>query len=96
MVAGGAPKNVDFLLDGISPSDGKFVLRLQLYKGTNNNGCFYGLTGVVLKGSLGEATLVEDIAASVQQGNVYDLTGRRVLSPEKGIYIVDGVKKVVK
>ena len=96
MVAGGAPKNVDFQLDGISPSNGKIVLRLQLYKGTNNNGCFYGLTGVVLKGSLGEATSVKDIAASVQQGNVYDLTGRRVLSPEKGIYIVDGVKKVVK
>lgn len=96
MVAGGAPKNVDFLLDGISPSNGKIVLRLQLYKGTNNNGCFYGLTGIVLKGSLGEVTSVKDIAASVQQGNVYDLTGRRVLSPEKGIYIVDGVKKVVK
>ena len=96
MVAGGVVKNIDFELDGISPLDGKLVLNLQLYKGTNNNGCFYGLTGVVLKGSLGEATLVEDIAASVQQGNVYDLTGRRVLSPEKGIYIVDGVKKVVK
>ena len=96
MVAGGAPKNVDFLLSGISPSNGKIVLRLQLYKGTNNNGCFYGLTGIVLKGSLDEATSVKDIAASVQQGNVYDLTGRRVLSPEKGIYIVDGVKKVVK
>ena len=96
MVAGGAPKNVDFLLSGISPSNGKIVLRLQLYKGTNNNGCFYGLTGIVLKGSLGEATSVKDIASSVQQGNVYDLTGRLVLSPEKGIYIVDGVKKVVK
>ena len=96
MVAGGAPKNVDFLLSGISPSNGKIVLRLQLYKGTNNNGCFYGLTGVVLKGNLGEATSVKDIASSVQQGNVYDLTGRLVLSPEKGIYIVDGVKKVVK
>ena len=96
MVAGGAPKNVDFLLSGISPSNGKIVLRLQLYKGTNNNGCFYGLTGIVLKGSLGEATSVKDIASSVQQGNVYDLTGRQVLSPEKGIYIVDGVKKVVK
>ena len=96
MVAGGAPKNVDFLLSGISPSNGKIVLRLQLYKGTNNNGCFYGLTGVVLKGSLGEVTSVKDIASSVQQGNVYDLTGRRVLSPGKGIYIVDGVKKVVK
>ena len=71
-------------------------MRLQLYKGTNNNGCFYGLTGIVLKGSLGEATSVKDIASSVQQGNVYDLTGRLVLSPEKGIYIVDGVKKVVK
>ena len=58
MVAGGVVKNIDFELDGISPSDGKLVLELQLYKGTNNNGCFYGLTGIVLKGNLDGTTAV--------------------------------------
>ena len=96
MVAGGAPKNVDFLLSGISPSQGRLVLRLQLYKGANNNGCFYGLTGIVLKGRIGEATMVDEVSEGARPGKVYDLTGRAVAKPEKGIYIVDGVKRVVK
>ena len=96
MVAGGVVKNVDFELDGISPSDGKLVLNLQLYKGTNNNGCFYGLTGVVLKGEFDETTTVRNLATDVQQSNVYDLTGRQIATPDKGIYIVNGVKMVVK
>ena len=96
MVAGGVVKNVDFELDGISSSGGKLVLELQLYKGTNNNGCFYGLTGVVLKGEFDETTAVRNLATDVQQGNVYDLTGRQVAVPEKGIYIVDGAKMLVK
>ena len=96
MVGGGVPKNVDFKLGDISSSGGKLVIELQIYKGTNNNGCFYGLTGVVLKGKFGDATAVIDIATDVQRGVAYDLTGRRVSSAGTGIYIVDGVKKVVK
>ena len=96
MVGGGVPKNVDFKLGDISSSGGKLVIELQIYKGTNNNGCFYGLTGIVLKGKFADATAVIDIATDVQRGVSYDLTGRRVSAPGKGIYIVDGVKKVVK
>ncbi len=96
MVAGGVVKNIDFELDGISPLDGKLVLNLQLYKGTDNNGCFYGLTGVVLKGEFHEATAVRNLATDVQQDKVYDLTGRQIATPEKGLYIVNGVKVVVK
>ena len=96
MVAGGVVKNVDFELDGISPSDGKLVLNLQLYKGTDNNGCFYGLTGIVLTGEFDETTAVRNLATDVQQSNVYDLTGRQIATPDKGIYIVNGVKMVVK
>lgn len=96
MVGGGVPKNVDFKLGDISSSGGKLVIELQIYKGTNNNGCFYGLTGIVLKGNLGDATAVIDVATDVQRGVAYDLTGRRVSAPGKGVYIVDGVKKVVK
>ena len=96
MVAGGVVKNIDFELDGISPSDGKLVLELQLYKGTNNNGCFYGLTGIVLKGNLDGTTAVCSIADDARTGKVYDLTGRQIATPDKGIYIVNGVKVVVK
>lgn len=96
MVAGGVVKNIDFELDGISPSSGKLVLELQLYKGTDNNGCFYGLTGIVLKGNFDGTTAVCCIADDARTGKVYDLAGRRVANPEKGIYIVDGVKMVVK
>ena len=96
MVAGGVVKNIDFELDGISPLDGKLVLNLQLYKGTNNNGCFYGLTGVVLKGEFDETTAVRNLVTDVQEGKVYDLVGRQIATPEKGIYIVNGVKVVVK
>ena len=39
---------------------------------------------------------VIDIVTDVQRGVAYDLTGRRVSAPAKGIYIVDGVKKIVK
>lgn len=96
MVAGGVVKNIDFELGGISPSSGKLVLELQLYKGTDNNGCFYGLTGIVLKGNFDGTTAVCCIADDARTGKVYDLAGRRVANPEKGIYIVDGVKMVVK
>lgn len=96
MVAGGVVKNIDFELDGISPLDGKLVLELQLYKGTNNNGCFYGLTGIVLKGNLDGTTAVCSIADDARTGKVYDLTGRQIATPEKGLYIVNGVKVVVK
>ena len=96
MVAGGVVKNVDFELEDVSPVDGKLVLKLQIYKGTSNNGCFYGLTGIVLKGALEESTAVEGIALEAHQGLTYDLNGRVVPVPADGIYIVDGVKRVVK
>lgn len=88
--------NVDFEVEGISSSDGKLVLKLKLYKGTNNNGCFYGLTGIVLKGLFDETTTATDIALDIeQQGRAFDLVGREVINPSKGVYIVDGVKRVL-
>ena len=96
MVGGGVVKNIDFELDGISSVGGKLVIELQLFKGSNNNGCFYGLTGIVLKGNFDEYTNIVNVAANVQQGEVYDLAGRPVANPDKGIYIVDGVKMLVK
>ena len=82
----------------ISPSNGRLAIRLQLYKGTNNNGCFYGLTGITLKGSLqNNTTALERIERDdIQAIKRYDTTGRIVKRASKGIYIVNGVKKVVR
>ena len=98
MYAGGVPKDISFETDGISPLNGKLIVKLVLYKGTDNKGCFYGLTGVVLKGSLKESTTaVEEVDVHVVQPTaIYDTTGRRVENMSKGIYIVNGVKTIVR
>lgn len=45
-----------------------------------------------------EATAIEAVAAEGQRIRqaVYDLSGRRVDNPQKGIYIIDGRKVVIK
>lgn len=95
MVAGGVSKDVAFEVDNVSPSNGKLIIKLQIYKGTNNNGCFYGLTGIKLKGSHGGATTtVKEACADVAVPcGIYDISGRKVNVVSKGIYIVDGVKR---
>ena len=42
----------------------------------------------------GETTGIETVAADSQQGQVYDLQGRRIAHPVKGLYIVNGKKYV--
>lgn len=98
MVGGGTPKDVAFDVSDISASAGKLTIMLQLYKGTNNNGCFYGLTGVVMKRNADDtATAVKEVKENFRDvKGVYDIAGRRVDSPEDGIYIVDGVKRFIK
>ena len=41
-------------------------------------------------------TAIESVAASLQHGQVYDLQGRRVAQPQKGLYIVNGKKMVIR
>lgn len=97
MIAGGVVKNIDFELADVSSAEGKLVLRLQLYKGSSNNGCFYGLTGVVLKGKREVPTLVDHVGtATVSNGKLFDLAGREVVNPSKGIYIMNGAKRLFK
>ena len=44
----------------------------------------------------GATTAIKSVEASQQQGQVYDLQGRRVAQPLKGLYIVDGKKMVIR
>ena len=99
MVASGALKDVIFETEGITPINGKLNIKLNIYKGTNNLGCFYGLTGITLKGvstNLPE-TGVDERTENREQGTaIYDLTGRKVENPTKGIYIIDSKKTLIK
>ena len=102
-------------------AEGNLVLVLKLEKGTDNKGCFYGLTKIELvamptehegeeggeeptdpapgegeEGEGGEVGVVKTAANSQQPAVIYDLMGRRVEKMEKGIYIVNGRKVLVK
>ena len=44
----------------------------------------------------GEATGIQNVATSVEDGAIYDLQGRRVAQPKAGLYIVNGKKVIVK
>lgn len=93
MIAAGVLKDVTFETEGIMPSNGKLNIKLNIYKGTNNLGCFYGLTGITLRGVDTEmpGTAVGEITKNrVQSTAIYDLQGRKVVVPTKGIYIIDG------
>lgn len=43
-----------------------------------------------------EATAIEEIISTLQNNEVYDLNGRRVMTPAKGLYIVNGKKVLIK
>ena len=96
-------------------AEGNLVLVLKLEKGTDNKGCFYGLTKIELVAmptehegeeggeeptdpTPGEGeTSVENSQLTTNHSQlVYDLMGRRVEKMEKGIYIVNGRKVLVK
>ena len=56
MVANGTPKLVSFDVENAASVNGALTIKFQLYKGTNNGGCFYGLTGITLTGEMNETT----------------------------------------
>ena len=45
---------------------------------------------------VGEGNDIEDIIAPQYEEVIYDLMGRRVTVPTKGIYIINGVKRVIR
>ena len=44
----------------------------------------------------GEVTAVRDVTTESQAGQTYDLQGRRIAIPSKGLYIRNGRKEVIK
>ena len=41
-------------------------------------------------------TAIEEIAVNVATDDIYDLSGRRITNPEKGIYVVNGNKVLIR
>ena len=66
MVANGAPKYVSFDVEKVTPVAGGLTIELKLYKGTENGGCFYGLTGVTLNGGTDNATKIASSDAGTE------------------------------
>ena len=44
----------------------------------------------------GEITEIEEVEAKKEEDEYYDLSGRRVLNPTRGIYIINGQKVIIK
>ncbi len=88
------------------PQGAYFVANNNLYQASDNSNTmknfrayFTTTGGARLSGFTfdGETTAVQSVAVSQQQAEqVYDLQGRRVSQPQKGLYIVNGKKIVVK
>ncbi|MBE6297899.1 MAG: hypothetical protein E7088_05370 [Bacteroidales bacterium] len=94
MIASGALKDITFETEGIMPVDGRLNIKLNIYKGTNNLGCFYGLTGITLRGvsSKMPETGITTIVIAPNETKIYDLSGRECTTPKNGIYIINGKK----
>lgn len=97
MIAGGQPKVVAFEIDTLTTTSGNLTLKLDIYKGTNNLGCFYGLTGITLRGAMQVETGIGCVENNVANKStlIYDMQGRVVNEMRKGqLYIKDG-KKII-
>lgn len=74
----------------------RFLLTRTWQPGVNANISSANAMRVVFRDS-DEVTAIEDVELNVpQEAVVYDLQGRRVLNPTRGIYIVNGKKVFVK
>lgn len=92
--SGVATVNTFEAVDAI-PAGSTYVIGVSIYT-DGGAGCFYGLTRITLGKNEPEGGDVTNIESPVleAQGSqlIYDLTGRRVTHPTKGIYIVNGKK----
>jgi hypothetical protein len=66
----------------------------ELYEDKNVWDCPF----VLVVGTPGDDTAINDVVGcnKMVEDAVYDLSGRRVINPKAGIYIVDGKKIIVK
>ena len=86
MVANGTPKYVAFDVENVSPVDGGLTIELKLYKGTENGGCFYGLTGITLNGNMDNVTGITSADAALR------MRDGKFIEDEQLVIIRNGVK----
>ena len=96
--SGVATVNTFEAVDAI-PASSTYVIGVSIYT-DGGAGCFYGLTRITLGKNEPEGGDVTDIESPVLEAQdsqlIYDLQGRRVEKMEKGIYIVNGKKVIMK
>ena len=90
-------KNFKVVVDESAPNGhvAEFNLNVtELYEDKNVWDCPF----VLVVGSPGDDTAINDVldCNKMVEDAVYDLSGRRVINPKAGIYIVDGKKIIVK
>ena len=101
-ICGGYDENWNMILAPIT-AEGVYKLDLSqivVQYGLDKVSYTYGASGSVEKTitwTIGENTAIEGIEAEAENAEIYDLTGRRIKNiTNAGIYIVNGVKKVIK
>ena len=81
------------------PASSTYVIGVSIYT-DGGAGCFYGLTRITLgknEPEGGDVTNIESPVLEAQDSQlIYDLQGRRVEKMEKGVYIVNGKKVIMK
>ena len=96
--SGVATVNTFEAVDAI-PASSTYVIGVSIYT-DGGAGCFYGLTRITLgknEPEGGDVTNIESPVLEAQDSQlIYDLQGRRVTHPTKGIYIVGGKKVIMK
>ena len=79
-----APKGATTPTGNFTAKAGKAYLKVE------------GAAGSSIVMRFGDATMVENLLQKQENAAIYDLTGRKVAQPERGIYIVNGKKMFFK
>ena len=83
--------------DAVAVSTGsKYLRKSNSYVNLGNNAAYWTLELVALENDKDLADIITVVESVLEEGNYsedcYDLSGRKVLNPEKGIYIQNGKK----
>lgn len=95
------PKSEDIINIGNiiidSKYDGKKVEIGFMYTSPSSySSGLWALDNIIVKGDI-DATGIEEVSTEkINDGKIFDLQGRRVYNPDKGIYIVNGKKVIMK
>lgn len=79
-------------------TEGSYPIKLKAMKLTETDiSKFYEVEEVITTLTVSTATSIKEVNAAVENGNIYDLQGRKVVKADKkGLYIRNGKKEVIR